>query len=119
MRRDPDGHDVVNNDGRIAAANAVRVRREVLRTKLAPLGVVPTVSRRRPVLVGPGLALAFPREALRAALTWQVDAVAEAADTGNASGHRGQATGTTLAPLMTTAPAAIEVPPFFVSTGRM
>lgn len=79
--------------------------------------VVTALAAVRPLPVEPLLALPVHGRDLAAALTELVNAAAMATDTGSARGH--QATGARCGRASTkTAPAAMDVPPFFVMTAR-
>ncbi len=81
--------------------------------------VVPASAGVRPLRIGARLALPVARDHALAAFTGLMNAAAMAAHTGSARRHD-QATGAVRGwPLMTTAPAAIEVPPAFDMATRI
>ena len=84
-----------------------------------PFLVIAALAGSRPLLVEPSLALLRHARHRGAALTLGVSLAAMAADGGSANRHD-QAIGARAGmPLKTMAPAAIDVPPAFVSAMRM
>lgn len=114
-----DGGDVVDEGCLLSAAPARRIDGEEGFAFPFPFGVVATLASAGALLVEPGLTFALHALHGLARLALGVSAVAVRANGWSANRH-GQATGAMAGvPLMTTAPAAIEVPPFFVTTTRM